>query len=99
MVLKASSQNYVPFDFSSGEWFCSYFTKGGLFSQHGTYYASESLKFYCSGDTTINSIDFKKLYYKGTTYSQIMPLTVISGYMGAIRNDTTKKKVWFMILI
>lgn len=91
------SQEYRPFDFDSGEWFCKYDTKGGMFGgNHGTYYAIDSVKFYCFGDTTINDATFKKLLYSGYTSSQIVERTYISGYYGAVRNDTLNKQVYFI---
>ncbi|WP_294669858.1 T9SS type A sorting domain-containing protein [uncultured Fluviicola sp.] len=92
------AQQYQPFDLNSGIWYCFYSTKGGMFGG-GTpvnYYASDSVKFYCDGDTIINAVAFKKLMYAGNTSSQVVPLTPISGYYGAIRNDVPNKKVYFV---
>lgn len=92
----AISQEYKPFDFENGEWYCEYFTKGGMFGGgHGAVYATDSVKFFCSGDTIINDTVYKKLYYMGYTSSQNVSKTYISGSYGAIRNDTAQKKVWF----
>ncbi|MBW6535822.1 MAG: T9SS type A sorting domain-containing protein [Mariniphaga sp.] len=89
------SQEYKPFDLDNGEWYCRYVTKGGMFGGgHDTYYATDTVKFFCSGDTIINDTLYKKLYYEGYTSSQIVPRTYISGYLGAIRNDTVSKRVW-----
>jgi hypothetical protein len=83
--ISAKSQEYIPFDFENGEWYCLYSTKGGMFGgEHGTYYATDSVKFFCSGDTIINDTSYHKLYYAGNTSSQIVPKTFISGYYGAI---------------
>jgi hypothetical protein len=92
------SQEYKPFNFDSGEWCCMYDTKGGMFGDvyHGTHYAIDSIEFYCDGDTIVNAFLFKKLMYRGYTSSQIVPRTFISGYYGAIRNDTLNKKVYFI---
>lgn len=91
-----NGQDYKPFDLENGEWYCRYSTKGGMFEVgHDTYYAIDSVKFFCSGDTLINDTLFKKLYYTGFTSSQIVIRTHISGYYGAIRNDTANKQVWF----
>ncbi len=94
----AKSQDYKPFNFDSGEWYCKYSTKGGMFggANHGTYYAIDSVKFFSNGDTLINDVTFKKLMYSGYTSSQIVERTYISGYYGAIRNDTLKKQVYFI---
>lgn len=91
----ASCQDYTPFDFENGEWFCRYSIKGGITGQHGTYYAVDSLRFYCDGDTVINNIRFHKIYYNGYTESQIVERTFITDYLGAIRNDTLEKRVYF----
>lgn len=92
----AESQEYTPFDFDNGEWYCYFSTKGGLFGGgHDTYYATDSVKFFCSGDTLINDTLYKKLYYAGNTSSQIVPKTSVYGYYGAIRNDTANKQVWY----
>ena len=90
------AQQYQPFDLDSGIWYCFYSSKGGMFGggNHQNYYASDSVKFYCDGDTIINSVAFKKLMYVGNTQSQVVPLTPISGYYGAIRNDIPNKKVY-----
>lgn len=96
LSLHVMSQEYKPFNFESGEWFCVYSTKGGMFGgNHGTHYATDSVKFYCNGDTVINDEKFKKLLYSGYTSSQIVERTSISGYYGAIRNDTLQKRVYF----
>ena len=94
----AKSQEYIPFDFDNGEWYCRYETKGGLFGGgHGINYATDSVKFFCSGDTTVNDTLYKKLYYIGNTSSENVKKTYISGYYGAIRNDILKKQVWFYV--
>lgn len=91
------SQEYKPFNLDSGEWYCVYSTKGGMFGgNHGTHYATDSVKFFCSGDTVLNDVKFKKLLYSGYTSSQIVERTFISGYYGAIRNDTLQKRVYFI---
>lgn len=97
-VQSLNAQQYQPFDLDSGIWYCFYSSKGGKFGggTPANYYASDSVKFYCDGDTTINSVAFKKLMYLGNTHSQIVPLTPISGYYGAIRNDIPAKKVYFV---
>lgn len=93
-----NAQQYKPFNFDSGSWCCVYVVKGGKFHapgiDHGTYYATDSVRFYCSGDTLINTETYKKLMYVGNTRSQIVPLTPISGYYGAVRNDVPNKKVY-----
>jgi hypothetical protein len=90
------SQDYIPFDLENGEWFCYYSIKGGFFGGHGsTAYSSDKLKFYCKGDTIINDTVFKKMYYAGHTSSVDNPKNYVSGYLGAIRNDTVNKKVWY----
>lgn len=94
----AVGQEYKPFNLDSGEWYCRYSTKGGMFGgpYHSNYYATDLIKFYCDGDTTINNLKFKKLMYRGYTRSQIVEQTYISGYYGAIRNDTVEKNVFFI---
>lgn len=89
-------QEYIPFNFDDGEWYCRYFTKGGMFGGgHGINYATDSVKFFCSGDTIVNDTLYKRLYYMGYTSSEMVAKKYISGYYGAIRNDTLKKQVWF----
>ena len=92
------SQDYKPFNFDYGEWYCKYSPNGGMFGggNHETYYAIDSIKFYSNGDTTINEVAFKKLMYSGYTSSQIVERTYVSGYYGAIRNDTLNKQVYFI---
>jgi hypothetical protein len=97
LVNSGNGQEYKPFDFDKGTWYCRYLTKGGMFGgQHGTYYATDSVKFFCNGDTLINYVLFKKLFYEGYSSSQYVPSTNIGGYYGAIRNDTLNKKVYFL---
>lgn len=93
-----NAQEYEPFNFDYGSWCCGYMVKGGMFGDvdHQNYYASDSIRFYCSGDTLINAEAYKKLMYVGNTSSQIVPLTPISGYYGAVRNDTPNKRVYFV---
>jgi hypothetical protein len=92
------SQVYKPFNLDSGEWYCKYSTKGGMFEgvDHENNYAIDSVKFYINGDTTINEVAFKKLMYSGYTSSQFVEQTYISGYIGALRNDTLNKQVYFI---
>ena len=53
-------QSYKPFNFEKGIWYCVYITKGGAFGvHHGTYYARDSVKFFCKGDTIINDVLLK----------------------------------------
>lgn len=97
-VQSLKAQQYQPFDFDSGKWYCFYSKKGGMFGggHNSSFYVSDSVKFYCDGDTTINAVVFKKLMYIGNTRSQTVPLTPISGYYGAVRNDIPAKKVYFL---
>ncbi len=94
----ARAQEYKPFNLDSGLWCCMYNMKGGMFGggTPGNIYATDSVKFYCSGDTLINSVAFKKLMYVGNTRSMVVPPTAISGYYGAVRNDIPNKKVYFV---
>jgi hypothetical protein len=89
------SQKYTPFDFSNGVWICGYFTKGGVFEFYGTDYVREEVKFYCQGDTLINDTIYRKLFYIGYAKPTMTPQKNISGYYGAIRNDSIHKRVWF----
>jgi hypothetical protein len=95
-----NAQEYKPFNFDYGSWCCAYVVKGGKFPtpgiDHQNYYANDSVRFYCNGDTLINTEIYKKLMYVGNTRSQIVPLTPISGYYGAIRNDIPNKRVYFL---
>jgi hypothetical protein len=93
-TIGALGQKYVPFNFDNGEWYCWYHSKGGMFGNHGTYYATDSIRFFCSGDTIINDTVYNKLYYAGYTSSEIVTRTFIYGYYGGIRNDTINKQVW-----
>ena len=64
MAKNGNCQTYKPFNFDKGIWYCKYITKGGLFGvYHGPYYATDSVKYFCNGDTTINNVMFKKLYH------------------------------------
>jgi len=93
MIVVTKSQEYTPFNFDSGEWVCRYDVKVGLFGGPYCVEQIDSVMFFCSGDTIINDTSFKKLYYKG--YTTCPTWSYISGYYGAIRNDTINKKVWF----
>lgn len=92
------SQDYIPLNFDTGEWNCAYMKKGGLFGDidHGSYYAYDSITFSSGGDTIINGVGYKKLMYSGYTNSQNVEKTYISGYHGAVRNDTVHKHVYFI---
>jgi hypothetical protein len=91
-------QKYIPFDLVHGEWICGYFTKGGFFDSYGNDYVREEVKYYCQGDTLINDTIYKKLFYIGYASPTMTPEKNISGYFGAIRNDTAKKQVWLKTL-
>lgn len=98
--LQSLQAQYQPFDLDSGRWYAFYSTKGGRFGggHVSSNYVRDSVKFYCEGDTIINAITYKKLMYVGNTESQTVPLSPISGYYGAIRNDVPNKKVYFVTL-
>lgn len=91
------SQSYQPFDFENGMWYCRYVSKGGWFGAdfERTKYVTDSVKFYCNGDTTINDFVYKKLYYSGFSSVLGLPEKPISGYYSAIRNDTINKKILY----
>ena len=91
------SQSYQPFDFEKGMWYCRYVSKGGLFGAdfERTKYVTDSVKFYCNGDTTINDFVYKKLYYSGFSSVHGLPQKPISGYYSAIRNDNINKKILY----
>ena len=96
--ITAFGQSYQPFDFERGMWYCRYVTKGGLFGAdfERTQYVTDSVKFYCNGDTVINNFIYKKLYYSGFSSIQHFDRKPVSGYYTAIRNDTLNKKVLFV---
>lgn len=96
--ITAFGQSYQPFDFEKGMWYCRYVTKGGMFgAEHErTVYVTDSVKFYCKGDTVINDLVYKKLYYSGFSSVQYSDRKPVSGYYTAIRNDTLNKKVLFV---
>lgn len=91
------SQSYQPFDFEKGIWYCRYVSKGGWFGAgfDRTQYVTDSVKFYCNGDTTINNFVYKKLYYSGFSSVHGLPRKPVSGYYSAIRNDTINKKILY----
>lgn len=97
-TVQSLKAQYKPFNLDSGRWYTLYSTKGGMFGggDHQNYYAIDSIKFYCDGDTIINATTFKKLMYVGNTRSQAVPLTPVSGYYGAIRNDEPNKRVYLL---
>ncbi|MGE0018285.1 MAG: T9SS type A sorting domain-containing protein [Draconibacterium sp.] len=90
-------QSYQPFDFENGTWYCRYVTKGGQFGAdfERTQYVTDSVKFYCNGDTVINNFVYKKLYYSGFSFIQNSDKKPISGFYTAIRNDTLNKRILF----
>lgn len=96
--ITAFGQSYQPFDFEKGMWYCRYVTKGGMFGAdfERTQYVTDSVKFYCNGDTVINNFIYKKLYYSGFLSVQYSDRNPVSGYYTAIRNDTLNKKVLFV---
>jgi hypothetical protein len=95
-LINLGSQDYIPFDLERGEWYCYYSIKGGFFGGHGSSaYSSDQLKFYCKGNTIFNDTVYKKIFYAGYTSSVDNPKNYVSGYLGAIRNDTINKKVWY----
>lgn len=95
MAIPVMGQTYTPFDFKHGEWVCGYDTKGGVFSSYGSYYIKEEVKFYCQGDTIINDTLYNKLYYKGVARYPDWARRELSGYYGAIRNDTLNRQVFW----
>jgi hypothetical protein len=97
LAVTGNCQIYKPFNFDKGIWYCKYVTKGGLFGvYHGPVYVTDSVKYFCNGDTTINNVLFKKLYHEGYSSSEFIPNTYFYGYSGAVRNDTLNKKVYFI---
>jgi hypothetical protein len=77
------SQSYVPFPDSNAYWTIeSYPGAIGSYSQS---------TLYINGDTTINSLQYHKIYYHTVNNS-----IFYSGYRGTFRQDTASKKV-FMI--
>lgn len=91
-------QSFKPFDFEKGMWYCRYVTKGGMFGAdfERTQYVTDSVKFYCNGDTVINNFIYKKLYYSGFSSIQHSDKKSVSGYYAVIRNDTLNKRVLFV---
>ncbi len=90
-------QSYKPFNFDKGIWYSKYVTKGGWFGVfHGPVYVTDSVKYFCNGDTLISDILYKKLFCEGYSSSQNVSSTYFSDYLGAIRNDTVNRKVYFL---
>ena len=77
------SQSYIPFPDSNAYWTIESFP-GAIGS-----YSQRTL--YIDGDTSINSLQYHKIYYHAVNNS-----IFYSGYRGAFRQDTSSKKV-FMI--
>ena len=93
----AIGQSYQPFDFENGMWYCRYVTKGGWFGAdfERTQYVTDSVKFYCNGETVIHDLVYKKLYYSGFSCVQDSDKKPINGYYTAIRNDTLNRRILF----
>ncbi|MFZ4522159.1 MAG: T9SS type A sorting domain-containing protein [Bacteroidales bacterium] len=83
--------SYSPVNFDHGRWVFISNQKGPFW---GTEYEIDTLHYYFSGDTTLNTHIYRKLYYLGKSYSGSGSKTV-SGYAGAFRDDTVKRTVWF----
>jgi hypothetical protein len=89
------SQRYTPFDLLNGEWHTSYGGRNGVFVSYGYTHVWEDVTFYCKSDTIINDTLYQKLYYNDNYTTESMAQANISGYIGAIRNDSINKRVWF----
>ncbi len=94
IAIWGKAQNYTPFDFDNGNWVCHYYTKQGIFVTYANDYVHEVVRFYCNGDTILNDVNYKKLYYVGYAAPTMSPATTISGYYCGIRNDVENKKVF-----
>ncbi len=82
-----SSAQYIPIPTDSTafwkvEWYDYQFC--------GPIQPNASYRTFFSGDTVINGLDYAKTYFSG--YSQCLPM----GYMGALRNDSVNRKVYFV---
>ena len=87
-----NAQNtYSPVNFDYGRWVFTSNQKGPYW---GIYYEQDTLCYYFSRDTLISNHLYRKLYYKGNSYSQL-GYKAVSGYEGAFRDDTLNKRVWF----
>lgn len=99
LQFEASSQDYIPFPESDAVWYAGY---GNVdcalyeddFLEYGEYY------YVLSGeDTTINNNSYKSLFrygYGGNDCNIPLGLGVENGYIGAIRQEVSEQKVFFM---
>lgn len=86
---QAQNQNYLPMVNSGAMWFETYSTMPSPFG-----YNSAGKK-YLQGDTTINDLQYIKLYGIGV---DVQCQDVIDGpwYLAAFREDTVEQKVWIV---
>lgn len=92
----AQSNAYHPFPNNYGDWELdeNVYPGSGVITYSSIYYTS--------GDTIINSINYKKVHYinRGQCYCPPMPLNQVfttGSYVFAYRNDSTNKKVYIVL--
>jgi hypothetical protein len=86
---------YSPVNFDYGRWVFTSYQKGPFW---GSNYETDTLRYYFDGDTVINSYTYRKLFFTGISYSQTiqgLEYKFVSGYSGAMRDDTANRQVWF----
>jgi len=88
LTLFVFGQEYRPFNFEKGRWFCDY--------QEGDSRSSFWEQYYTNGDTIINGLQFKKMfcYSKEYVWYQRDPI-IHNYYLGGIRNNGNKQVEYF----
>lgn len=88
---QVSAQEYKPLAVDGAHWIIAFHNEQTIFPIDGLW------EYYCNGDTSINSIVYKKIYKRDLEVTQDgPPFTGSSSYQiaGFIRDDTSTKKVY-----
>lgn len=91
LLHQARSQSYRPMAKDGVHWIVE------LDHEDTPYPVDGIWEYYCNGDTSINNIDYKKIYKRDLEITQNgPPFTAISEYViaGFLRDDTVAKKVY-----
>ena len=86
-------QNYVPLPLADSTYHKGYYYGPPIFPACWPNITIE-YQDVVTGDTTINSLVYKKLFRSGVLSNNCW--NIHGGYLGAIRQDTTSKKVFFV---
>jgi len=89
VYMQGKAQDYIPLAVEDAQWLIAKWKQDDPFMPDGFY------GYFIKGDTVINSITYKKVFFREFVFAMNPPLTVSNEfYFAAVRDDVENRKVY-----